>query len=61
MVKKVIVVGGGNAGFSVAVAIKRINPDIDVHIFYSKEIPTLGVGESTVPQVATFYTAFLIS
>lgn len=59
MVKKVIVVGGGNAGFSVAVAIKRINPDIDVHIFYSKEIPTLGVGESTVPQVATFYTAFL--
>lgn len=59
MVKKIIVVGGGNAGYSVAVAIKKINPGVDVHIFYSKEIPTLGVGESTVPQVATFYTAFL--
>lgn len=59
MVKKVIVVGGGNAGYSVAVAIKRINPNIDVHLFYNKAIPTLGVGESTVPQVATFYTAFL--
>jgi len=59
MIKKVIVVGGGNAGYSVAVAIKKFNPSVEVSIFHSKNIPTLGVGESTVPQVATFYTALL--
>lgn len=56
-VKKVVVAGGGTAGWVAAAALsKRLQGLIEVVLIESEEIGTVGVGESTVP----LYSCFII-
>jgi tryptophan 7-halogenase len=49
-VHRVIVLGGGSAGFLAAIALKTKLPDLSVTVIRSKELGIIGVGEgSTVP------------
>jgi tryptophan halogenase len=58
-VKKVLVLGGGSAGFFAAISIKTIVPDIDVEVIRSPEIGIIGVGEATTPVIPTLLHGFL--
>jgi tryptophan halogenase len=46
-VKRVIVVGGGSAGFLSAITLKARLPHLDVSVVRSKEIGIIGVGEAS--------------
>ena len=55
-VKRVVVAGGGTAGWIAAFALaKQIGPLIDITLVESDEIGTVGVGESTIPTSRTFH------
>ena len=55
-VKKVVIAGGGTAGWCVAAALGRfLGPLVDVTLVESEEIGIVGVGESTIPTVRTFH------
>lgn len=58
-INKIIVVGGGTAGWIAAAAFKKYFPKCEVIGIESSKIPTLGVGESTAPMVRHFITACL--
>jgi tryptophan halogenase len=47
MVKRVVVVGGGSAGFLAAITIKARAPGLAVTVIRSKEIGIIGVGEGS--------------
>lgn len=52
-VKKIIVLGGGSAGFLAAITMKKRMPVLDVEVIHSSKIPIIGVGEGstfTMPQ-----------
>ena len=49
-VKKIIVVGGGTAGWLSAGFLSSQLPGIEVVVIASDRVPIIGVGESTVPQ-----------
>lgn len=49
-VKKIIVVGGGTAGWLSAGFLSSQLPGIEITVIHSKEVPIIGVGETTVPQ-----------
>ncbi|MCW8876217.1 MAG: tryptophan 7-halogenase [Kangiellaceae bacterium] len=56
MIKKIIILGGGAAGWLTAnhLAISldlKCNPDVEVTLIESPKIPTVGVGEGTVPMM----------
>jgi len=56
IVRKVVIAGGGTAGWSTAAALgKLLGPLLDVTLVESDEIATIGVGESTVPTARTFH------
>ncbi|MES3046738.1 tryptophan halogenase family protein [Sphingomonas faeni] len=56
---RVVVAGGGTAGWIAAAAIVRqLGPLVDVTLVESDEIGTVGVGESTIPTARSFH-AFL--
>ena len=57
IVRRVIVLGAGSAGFLSAVSIKRLLPHLDVSIVYSTKIPVIGVGESTTIAIPRFSSA----
>lgn len=55
-VKKVVIAGGGTAGWVAAAALsKRLQGLVDVVLVESEEIGTVGVGESTIPPVTLFH------
>jgi tryptophan 7-halogenase len=47
MVNRILVLGGGSAGFLAAITVKARLPDLEVTVVRSKEIGIIGVGEST--------------
>ncbi len=56
-IRKVVVVGGGTAGWMAAAAMSRILgdlPDFSVTLVESEAIGTVGVGEATIPQITAF-------
>ncbi|WP_213979288.1 tryptophan halogenase family protein [Sphingomonas sp. dw_22] len=56
VVKRVVVAGGGTAGWVAATALVRhLGPLLDITLVESDEIATVGVGESTVPTSRTFH------
>ena len=54
MVKKILIVGGGSAGWASAAYMSKHLKDIQIELIESSEIPVVGVGESTVPPIVEF-------
>ena len=55
-VKKVVVVGGGTAGWLAAASMsKLLGQDIEVTLIESNEIGTVGVGEATIPTMLVLH------
>jgi tryptophan 7-halogenase len=56
VVRRIVVAGGGTAGWVAATAlIRHLGPLVDVTLVESDEIGTVGVGESTVPTFRGFH------
>jgi tryptophan halogenase len=56
IVKKVVIAGGGTAGWIAAAAlVKQLGGLLDITLVESDEIGTIGVGESTIPTTRTFH------
>jgi tryptophan halogenase len=49
-IKKIVIVGGGTAGWSAALNFLQKTVDVKIEIVAAKEIPIIGVGESTTGQ-----------
>lgn len=58
-IQSIIVLGGGSAGFTAAITLKRILPHMHVTILRSPEIGIIGVGEGTTPFFPSHFHQFL--
>jgi len=55
-VKRVVIAGGGTAGWMAAAAISKImGKHVNISLVESDEIGTVGVGEATIPTMLTFH------
>ena len=54
-INSVCIVGGGSSGWMMAIALNNHLPNVDITLVESPNVPTVGVGESTIP-----YTSFFI-
>jgi len=59
LIRRVLIVGGGSAGFLAALALKTRMPELDVRVVRSKEIGIIGVGEGSTPALTRFLHEYL--
>lgn len=57
--KRIVVVGGGSAGFLAAITLKARMPVLDVTVIHSSDIPIIGVGEGTTLTMPPFLHGYL--
>jgi len=61
-VNRVVIVGGGTAGWMAAAALsKTFGENLQVVLIESDEIPTVGVGEATIPPIQNFHVLLELS
>lgn len=54
-IKRIAIVGGGTAGWIAASALSRkLGRQCSIHLIESPDIPTIGVGEATIPGIIDF-------
>jgi tryptophan halogenase len=53
-VNKILIVGGGSAGWMTAALLLKFYPDKHITLVESPNIPTIGVGESTLGRIKNF-------
>lgn len=53
-VESIVIVGGGSSGWMSAAALSKLVPNIEVALVESKNIKTVGVGESTLGHINRF-------
>ena len=54
-INKVVIVGGGSSGWMTAAALCKNFPDMEITLIESKDVKTIGVGESTLQQINSFF------
>lgn len=54
-IKRLVVVGGGTAGWWTAGYLSKNNPELEIILIESPDIPKVGVGESVLPQTNLFF------
>ena len=59
MIKSVLVLGGGTAGFLAAITLKMRLPNLDITVLRSKDIGIIGVGEGTTTSVTHHLHGYL--
>ena len=52
---KICIIGGGTTGWMAAAYIEKYLPEVNVTLIESSTIPTIGVGESSLPQLRNFF------
>ena len=53
-IKKILIVGGGTAGWMTASMLCKRLEDVEITLVESSDIPTVGVGEATIIQMNFF-------
>lgn len=64
-IQSIVILGGGSAGWMAATYLQRIlcgsEPAIEITVVESADIPTVGVGEATVPSIRSFFELIEVS
>jgi len=50
-ISKVIILGGGSSGWMTAASLAKNFPELDLTLIEASDIPTIGVGESTIGSI----------
>jgi hypothetical protein len=59
LVERVVIVGGGTAGWMTASYLKKAYPDVNFTLVEAPAIPRIGVGEATIPNLQKVFFDFL--